>query len=78
VDPLRVAGGKYTLTGPSRGLLDRARRRPLAEYLKMQGRFSQLGEAEVARLQGELEARWAEMARRLDGGGGRGAGGPGK
>jgi len=71
-------GGKHTLTGPSRGLLDRSRRRPLAEYLRMQGRFGQLGEAEVARLQGELDAKWAEMARRLDGGAGRGVAGPGE
>jgi len=59
--------GKYRLTGPSKGLLDKVRRRPLAEYLKMQGRFGHLGDADVARLQADLDARWLEMARRLEG-----------
>lgn len=59
-------GGRYSLTGPSKGLIDKSKRKPLAEYLRMQGRFSQLGYREIGRLQEELDANWSEMGKRLE------------
>lgn len=59
-------GGKYRLTGPSAGLLEKSRRKPLADYLRAQGRFSQLGSGDIEKLQEELDAKWAEMGLRLE------------
>ena len=58
-------GGKYTLTGPSKGLIDKAKRRPLKEYLAMQGRFSKIPEAEVEALQRDVDSKWEAMKKKL-------------
>lgn len=57
--------GKYTLTGPSKGLTDINRRKPLKEYLIMQGRFSRLSEEEAKRLQEDIDLQWKRFNRML-------------
>jgi pyruvate ferredoxin oxidoreductase beta subunit len=56
---------KYTLTGPSKGLTDINRRKPLKEYLIMQGRFSRLSEEEAKRLQEDIDLQWKRFNRML-------------
>ena len=48
-----VEGGRYTITRKV------ARAKPVAEYLKVQGRFGHLTEAQVAGIQGRVDRRWA-------------------
>ena len=50
-----IEGGKYRITRK----LGRAR--PVVEYLKAQGRFSHLTDAEIAAIQGEVDGRWARL-----------------
>ncbi|MGC8935813.1 MAG: 3-methyl-2-oxobutanoate dehydrogenase subunit beta [Candidatus Methanomethylicaceae archaeon] len=57
--------GKYSLTGPSKGLIDKSRRKPLREYLSLQGRFSHLRNGELESLQKEIDEQWKEMAKKL-------------
>ena len=57
--------GKYTLTGPSRGLTDISRRKPLKEYLIMQGRFSRLSEEGAKKLQEDIDLQWKRFDRLL-------------
>ena len=57
--------GKYSLTGPSKGLLDKSRRKPLKDYLSVQGRFGHLEEEDVESLQRDLDEYWEEFAKRL-------------
>jgi pyruvate ferredoxin oxidoreductase beta subunit len=54
-------GGKYTLTGPSRGLTDINKRKPLKEYLILQGRFSKLPEEEAKKLQEDIDLKWKRL-----------------
>jgi pyruvate ferredoxin oxidoreductase beta subunit len=57
--------GRYNLTGPSRGMLKKANRKPITEYLKLQGRFSKLTGTEVIELQSDLDAAWEKMSRKI-------------
>lgn len=58
-------GGRYVLTGPSKGMLKKANRKPIGDYLKLQGRFSRLTGAEVEEIQLEVDAAWERMAKRV-------------
>jgi len=58
-------GGKYTLTGSSRGMLKKANRKPIMEYLKLQGRFGKVNDDTAKELQADLDAAWEKMARRV-------------
>jgi len=50
-----IEGGRYRITRK----LGRAR--PVAEYLKVQGRFAHLSPAEVAAIQADVDARWKRL-----------------
>jgi pyruvate ferredoxin oxidoreductase beta subunit/2-oxoisovalerate ferredoxin oxidoreductase beta subunit len=41
---------------------------PVAEYLRRQGRFRHFGEDDVRRVQQQVDARWASLERRVEGG----------
>jgi len=58
--------GVYTLTGASRGLLNKGARRPLREYLALQGRYSRLSAEEAKSLQDDLDKYWETFASRLE------------
>lgn len=58
-----VEEGKLRLTGPSKRLMDRGGRKPVIEYLKAQGRFSNLTEEEVANLQKMIDDLWNRYIR---------------
>jgi pyruvate ferredoxin oxidoreductase beta subunit len=57
--------GRYSLTGLSRGMLKKTNRKPLIEYLKLQGRFGKLTEAEVNELQSDVDAAWDRMSKKV-------------
>jgi len=53
-----VERGKFKLNPPSTGLLDKAKRKPLEEYLKHQGRFNQMGPQDVDELKRWIDDSW--------------------
>ncbi|MCC6031461.1 MAG: pyruvate synthase subunit beta [Pyrobaculum sp.] len=55
--------GKLKLNPPSNNHLDKSKRRPLKEYLKLQGRFAHLTEQEIAEIEKELDAYWEYLSR---------------
>lgn len=59
--------GRYELTGPSKGLLEKGKRRPLRDYLALQGRFRHLSEEDVDDLQREIDNEWEEIAKKVSG-----------
>jgi len=60
-----IERGVFRLTGPSANLLDKSRRKPVAEYLKLQGRFAHLTPQDVEEIQRIVDEYWDELARRL-------------
>ncbi|MEM1643994.1 MAG: 3-methyl-2-oxobutanoate dehydrogenase subunit beta [Desulfurococcaceae archaeon] len=50
--------GKVRLSGPSRPLLDKSKRKPIVEYLKLQGRFREINEEELRSLESYVESSW--------------------
>jgi pyruvate ferredoxin oxidoreductase beta subunit len=55
--------GKLKLNPPSNNHLDKSKRKPLKEYLKLQGRFAHLTEQEVAEIEKELDAYWEYLGK---------------
>jgi len=53
--------GSFRLTGPSRSLLDRGKRKQVEEYLKAQGRFKHLNNEMIKRIKEEVESKWEEV-----------------
>ncbi len=50
--------GKLTISPPSKPYTDKARRKPIAEYLKLQGRFAHITEEDVKTIEENIEANW--------------------
>ncbi|MEZ0319236.1 MAG: pyruvate synthase subunit PorB [Pyrobaculum sp.] len=50
--------GQFKLNPPSTLYADKSRRKPLKEYLKLQGRFAHLTDDDVKALESEVEERW--------------------
>lgn len=57
-----VEKGKFSLTGPSKRLTDKARRRPIREYIEMQRRFSNVTERELLNLQRQIDTLWEKYS----------------
>jgi pyruvate ferredoxin oxidoreductase beta subunit len=55
--------GKLKLNPPSNNHLDKSKRKPLKEYLKLQGRFAHLTEQEIAEIENELDAYWEYLGK---------------
>jgi len=55
--------GKLKLNPPSNNHLDKSKRKPLKEYLKLQGRFAHLTDEEIAELEKELDAYWEYLGK---------------
>ncbi|HWQ16432.1 MAG TPA: 3-methyl-2-oxobutanoate dehydrogenase subunit beta [Sulfolobales archaeon] len=52
------SGGRLSISPMSRPYADKAKRKPLAEYLKLQGRFAHLGEEDIKAIEEKIEANW--------------------
>ncbi|ABO09187.1 pyruvate synthase subunit PorB [Pyrobaculum calidifontis] len=50
--------GVFKLNPPSTVYADKSKRRPLKDYLKLQGRFAHLTEEEIKALEEEVDAKW--------------------
>lgn len=50
--------GVFKLNPPSTIYADKSRRRPLKEYLKLQGRFAHLTDEQIAELEKEIDKKW--------------------
>ncbi len=50
--------GEFKLNPPSSSLVDKKRRKPLTEYLKLQGRFAHLTEEQIRQMEEEIDHKW--------------------
>ncbi|OYT31155.1 MAG: 2-ketoisovalerate ferredoxin oxidoreductase [Thermofilum sp. ex4484_79] len=53
--------GIFRLTGPSRGLLNKEKRKHVIEYLKLQGRFRHISKEDIEILQEYVDNKWEEI-----------------
>lgn len=53
--------GKLTLNPPSNRLLDKSKRKPVTEYLKLQGRFRHLKEEDIKKIEEYIDEMWREI-----------------
>ena len=60
-----IENGEFRLTGISKNLLDKKNRKPVIEYLKLQGRFSKLTEEQIKEIQDAIDRMWEEIAARV-------------
>jgi len=56
-----IENGQITLTGKSKFLVNPAKREPIEEYLKLQGRFAHITDEEIEQLQKIREAKWSKI-----------------
>jgi len=54
---------KFKLSPPSTALIDKTKRKPVEEYLKLQGRFSQLTEEDIRELKLWINDTWEKYKR---------------
>lgn len=52
-------GGKVTISPPSKPFIDKSRRKPVREYLSMQGRFRNLTEEILKELEKQVDENWS-------------------
>ncbi len=66
-----IEDGVFKLTGRSKALLDPSKRKPVEEYLKLQGRFSHLlrpeGREALESLKLQIEESWSEVGKLVRG-----------
>jgi pyruvate ferredoxin oxidoreductase beta subunit len=60
-----IEEGKMTLSGPSKNLLDKEKRIPVEEYVKLQGRFRNISPDEIKTLQDWVDKQWESLQHRL-------------
>ncbi len=60
-----IEDGKMTLSGPSKNLLDKKNRKPIEEYIKLQGRFRNISPEDVKVLQKWVDRQWEDLKIRL-------------
>jgi pyruvate ferredoxin oxidoreductase beta subunit len=53
-----IENGDFTLSSPSAALVEKAKRKPVEEYLRMQGRFKNLTKEDVIILQEWIDEMW--------------------
>ncbi|MFX1466511.1 MAG: pyruvate synthase subunit beta, partial [Promethearchaeota archaeon] len=56
-----IENGQLTLTGKSKFLVNPAKREPIEEYLKLQGRFAHITDEEIEQLQKIRDAKWSKI-----------------
>ncbi len=53
-----IENGNFALSGPSAALVEKAKRKPVEEYLRMQGRFRSLTKEDVIVIQEWIDKMW--------------------
>ncbi len=61
-----IENGVLTLSGPSKKLLDKEKRKPIEEYIKLQGRFRKISDDEIKQLQAWVDNQWVSLQHRLE------------
>ncbi len=59
-----VENGVFNLTGKSLSIARSGRKRPVEDYLKIQGRFKRMKEEQVVEFQRETDDRWEQLMKR--------------
>ncbi len=62
---MEIIDGRLRLNPPSNRLLDPSRRKPVEEYLRLQGRFQHLSREDIEQIQRYVDSLWEEIARML-------------
>ncbi|MEM3525830.1 MAG: pyruvate synthase subunit PorB [Candidatus Jordarchaeaceae archaeon] len=62
-----VENGEFKLSAPSRRLLDSSKRKPIREYIKLQGRFKDVKEEEIQELQRLVDKQWEKYKKLEEG-----------
>ncbi len=62
-----IENGKFRLTGPSRKLLEKKYRKPVEEYLRLQGRFKHLTREQVEEIQRLIDEEWNRIKNLVEG-----------
>lgn len=58
-----IEGGKFKLSSPCDRLIDKAKRKPVKEYLSQQGRFRNLSEEDTEKIQRWVDEDWEQYRR---------------
>jgi len=53
-----IEHGKFKLSSPSATLVDKTKRKPVEEYLRVQGRFDNLTNKDISEIQKWIDERW--------------------
>jgi pyruvate ferredoxin oxidoreductase beta subunit len=58
-----IENGKFKLNPPSDRLVDKTKRRPIREYLTLQGRFRELTNEDIENIQKTLDESWERYSK---------------
>ncbi len=61
-----IENGKFKLNPPSSGLVDKAKRKPVREYLKLQGRFRNLTQSDIEKIQRMVDEDWEQYRKMMN------------
>lgn len=61
-----IENGKFKLNPPSNGLVDKTKRKPVREYLKLQGRFRNLTESDIEKIQRMVDEDWEQYRKMMN------------
>ena len=53
-----IENGNFALSGPSAALIEKAKRKPIEEYLRLQGRFRSLTKEDIVTIQEWIDKMW--------------------
>mgnify|MGYP000362525037 CR=1 FL=1 len=62
-----IEHGVFKLSGVSKALVDKSKRRLIRDYLKLQGRFSKISDEQLSALQRYVDEIWEEIVLKLNG-----------
>jgi len=63
-----IENGVFRLTGVSKSLLDKSKRKPIEDYLKLQGRFSKISDEQIDLLKRHVDELWMEYKHLMESG----------
>lgn len=58
-----IESGQFKFNPPSDRLIDKTRRKPVKEYLKLQGRFRNLNDEDVEKIQNWVDEDWGQYSK---------------
>ncbi|MHA1269797.1 MAG: 3-methyl-2-oxobutanoate dehydrogenase subunit beta [Candidatus Helarchaeota archaeon] len=61
-----IENGKKSISTPSKKYLDKSKRIPIKDYIKMQGRFNKMTEKDITELQRWVDKNWDDLKKELE------------